>query len=110
MPRRRSARRSLTPRGGGVPGPVAARPGAEADTPEARVSEERAVSPMGSTVEVERALAGATQPPPQRVEGELEPGEGRPVPADTGVVPPPPPPPLRRTRDAVRKLLCPYSR
>ena len=57
--------RSLTlPEGGGVPGPVAARPGAEADTPEAWVSEERAVSPMGSTVEVERATVGATQQPP----------------------------------------------
>ena len=45
--------RSLTLLGGGVPGPVAARPGAEADAPKARVSEERAVGPMGPTVEVE---------------------------------------------------------
>ncbi|XP_066385393.1 pre-mRNA-processing ATP-dependent RNA helicase prp5-like [Miscanthus floridulus] len=46
-----------------------AHPGAEADTPEIRVSGKRAISPMGSTTEVERATAGVTQPPPQRVEG-----------------------------------------
>ncbi|XP_066392499.1 uncharacterized protein [Miscanthus floridulus] len=58
--------------GGGVLGPVVARPGAEADTPEARVSEERAVSPMGSTVEVERATVGATPLSPRRVEEAAE--------------------------------------
>ncbi|XP_066323787.1 uncharacterized protein [Miscanthus floridulus] len=82
-----------------------ARPEAEADTPETRALGKRAVSPMGSTAEVERATTGATQPPPQRVEGASESGEGRPVPVDTGAVPPP----LSRTRDVVRKLLCPHS-
>ncbi|XP_066323517.1 uncharacterized protein [Miscanthus floridulus] len=53
--------RSLTPLGGGgVSGLVAAHLGAKADMPEARVSEERAVSPMGPTVEVERATVGPT--------------------------------------------------
>ncbi|XP_066347856.1 uncharacterized protein [Miscanthus floridulus] len=81
-----------------------ARPGAEADTPEIWASGKRAVSPMGSTAEVEQATARATQPPPQRVKGASESDEGRPVPADTGAVLLPPPPPLLRTRDAVWKL------
>ena len=82
--------------GGGedASGPATTRPRAEADTPKAWALGKRAVSPMGSTAEVERATAGATQPPPQRVDGASESGEGRPVPADTGAVPPPPPPPL----------------
>ena len=63
--------------------------GAEADTPEAQALAKRTVKPMGSTVEVERATAGATQPPPQGVEGAPEPGEGRPASTDTEVVPPP---------------------
>lgn len=93
----------VSPGGGGedASGLAIAHPRAEADTPKTRALGKHAVNPMGSTMEVERATAGATQPPLQRVEGELEPGEGRPVPADTGVVPPPPPPPLSRTRDAV---------
>ncbi|XP_066316692.1 uncharacterized protein [Miscanthus floridulus] len=95
--------------GEGASGLVIARPKAEADTPETRASRKRAVSPMGSTVEVERATAGATQPPPQRTERALESNEGRPVPVDIGVVPLPPPPPLPRTRDAVWKLLLPHS-
>ena len=78
--------------------------------PEARASRKYIVSPMGSMAEVERATAGATQPPPQRAEGASESGEGRSVPADTEAVPLPPPPPLPRTRDAVRKLLLPRSR
>ncbi|XP_066385068.1 uncharacterized protein [Miscanthus floridulus] len=82
-------------------------PGAKADTPEIRASGKRVVSPMGLMVDVERVSTGATQPPRQRVEGVLEPDEGRPVSADTGAVPLSPPPPLLRTRDAVRKLLCP---
>ncbi|XP_066320445.1 uncharacterized protein [Miscanthus floridulus] len=40
-------------------------------------------------VEVEQAAVGATQLPPQRVEGALESGEDRPAPADTEAVPPP---------------------
>ena len=85
-------------------------PGAEANTPEAQALGKRAVSLMGSTVEVERAMVGATQQPLQRVEGASESGEGRPAPADTGAMPPPPPPPLQRMRGAVQKLLCPHSR
>ena len=98
--------------GGGedASGLAIARSGAEADTPEARALAKRAVNPMGSTAEVERATAGATQPPPQRVEGAPESGEVRPAPADKEVVPPLPPPPLQRTRDAVLKRLCPRSR
>ena len=97
--------------GGGedASGLAIARSEAEADTPEARALAKRAVNPMGSTVEVERAMAGATQPPPLRVEGVPESGEGRPAPADTEVVPPPPPPPLQR-RVVVPKRLHPRSR
>ena len=64
--------------GGGenAPGPAIAHPGSEADTPKARALGKRAVSPVGSTVEVEQAMAGAMQPPPQRVEGAPESGTG----------------------------------
>ena len=78
-----------------------ARLGAKADMPKTRALGKRVISPMGSTVEVEWATAGATQQPPQRVEGALEFSEGRPAPVDTGAMPPPPPPPLQRTRSAV---------
>ena len=91
----RAPARSLTLLGGGgVPGPVAARPEAEADTPEARVSEERAVSPMGSTVEVERATVGATPLSPRRVEEVPGSGGGQLAPVDTEAVLLLPPPPL----------------
>ena len=106
---RASASGLTSPGGGeGALGLAIARLGAEANTPEARALGKRAVSPMGSTAEVERATAGAIQPPLQRAEGASESGEGRPVPADTAAVPLPPP--LPRTRDAVRKLLLPRSR
>jgi len=51
--------------GGGedATGPVTACPEAEADTPEARALGKRAVSPVGSTAEVEQVAAGATQLP-----------------------------------------------
>ena len=52
---------TLPGEGGANPGLAIARPGAEADTPEARALGKRAVSPMGSTAEVEQAMAGATQ-------------------------------------------------
>ncbi|XP_066309687.1 uncharacterized protein [Miscanthus floridulus] len=64
--------------------------------PEVRALGKRAVSPVGSMAEVEQAVVGVTQLPPQRVEGAPESGEGRPAPADTEAVPPPPPPPLQR--------------
>ncbi|XP_066396374.1 uncharacterized protein [Miscanthus floridulus] len=101
---------SLGRGGEGASGLAIACPRAEADMPKTRASGKRAVSPMGSTMEVGRAIVRATQLPPQRVEEVLEPVKGRPVSADTGAVPPPPPPPLLRTRDAVWKLLCPRSR
>jgi len=103
--------RSLTPLGGGggVPGPVAARPGAEADTPEARVSEERAVSPMGSTAEVERVTVGATPLSPRRVEEVPGSDGGQLALVDTGAALLPPPLPLQR-RQAVSKRLHPRSR
>ena len=101
--------RSLTPLGGGVPGPVAARPGAEADMPEARVSEERAVSPMGSTVEVERVTVGATPLSPRRVEEVPGSDGGQLALVDTEAALLPPPPPLQR-RLAVSKRLRPRSR
>jgi hypothetical protein len=101
---------SLGGGGEGALGLAIARPRAEADVPETRVSRKHAVSPVGLMVEVERATARAAQPPSQRAEEALESAEGRPVPTDTGAVPPPPPPPLSRTRDVVRKLLCPRSR
>ena len=89
--------------------PVAARPGAEADTPEARVSEERAVCPMSSTVEVERATVGATPLSPRRVEEVPGSDGGQLAPVDTEAAPLPPPPPLQR-RLAVSKRLHPRSR
>ena len=96
--------------GGDASGPAIAHPGAKADMPMAWALGKRTISPVGSTVEVEWAMVGVTQRPPQRVEGASESGEGRPAPADIEAVPPPPPPPLQRTRDAVRKQLCPHSR
>ncbi|XP_066311642.1 molybdopterin synthase catalytic subunit-like [Miscanthus floridulus] len=102
--------RSLTPLGGGgVPGPVAARLGAKADTPEARVSEERAVSPMGSTVEVERATVGPTPSSPRRVEEVPGFGGGQLAPVDLEATLLPPPAPLQR-RLVVSKRLHPHSR
>ena len=61
-----SASSPVLPGGGGgaVPGSAIARPGAEADTPEARALGKRAVSPVGSTAEVEWVTTGATQQPP----------------------------------------------
>ncbi|XP_066361028.1 uncharacterized protein [Miscanthus floridulus] len=53
--------------------------------------------------------AEATRPPPQRVKGASESGEGQPTSVDTEAVPLPPLPPLRRTKDAVQKRLCPHS-
>ncbi|XP_066363713.1 uncharacterized protein [Miscanthus floridulus] len=44
----------------GTPGPAIARPGAEADTPEAQALGKRAVSLVGSTAEVEQAVSEAT--------------------------------------------------
>ena len=95
--------------GGGVPGPVAARPGAEAEPLEARVSEERAVGPVGPTVEVERATVGATPLSSRRVEEMPGSGRGQLAPVDTEAVLLPPPPPLQR-RLAVPKWLHPRSR
>ena len=56
-----SASGLMSPGGGGegVSGLATARPGAEADTPEARASGKRAVSPRHPMAEVERATAGA---------------------------------------------------
>ncbi|XP_066392786.1 uncharacterized protein [Miscanthus floridulus] len=84
------------------------RPRAKANTPKARALGKCAVSPVGSTAEVEQAAARAMQPPLQRVKGASESSEGWPAPADMGAMPSPLPPPLQRTRDAVRKLLCPH--
>ena len=50
-------------------GPAIARPESEADVPKARALGKRAVSPVGSTVEVEQVVVGAMQLPPQRTEG-----------------------------------------
>ena len=100
------------PLGGGgedASGPAIARPRSEADTPETRALGKHAVSPVGSTAVVEQAAVGATQLPPQRVEGAPESDEGRLALVDTGAVPPPPPPPLQR-RVAVPKRLQPRSR
>jgi len=87
---------SSVPLGGGEDAsrPAIARPRSEADTLETRALGKRAVSPVGSTAVVEQAAVGATQLPPQRVEGAPESDEGRLAPVDTGAVPPPPPPPL----------------
>ena len=90
--------------GGATSGPAIARPGAEADTPEARALGKRAVSPVGSTTEVEQVAAGATQLPPQRTEGAPGSIEDCPMPTDTEAVPLPPPPPSQR-RVAVPKRL-----
>ena len=95
--------------GDGAPRSAIAHPTSEADMPELRALGKRAVSPVGSMVVVEQAAVGATQLPPQRVEGVLESDEGRLAPLDTGAVPPPPPPPLQR-RVAVPKRLQPHSR
>ena len=61
-----SASSPAFPGGGGEDalGPVIAHPVSEADAPEARALGKHAVSPVGSTAEVEQAVAGATQPPP----------------------------------------------
>ncbi|XP_066357980.1 uncharacterized protein [Miscanthus floridulus] len=69
--------------GGDASGLVIARPGAEADTPEARALGKRTVSPVGSTAAVEQVAAGAMQLPPQRTDGAPGSVEDRPVPADT---------------------------
>ncbi|XP_066384925.1 uncharacterized protein [Miscanthus floridulus] len=82
----------------GDSGQMSARPAAETDTPETRALGKHAVSPLGSTAEVEQAAAGLAPP---RVERALESGEGRPASADTGAAPPPP---LQR-RDVVKKRL-----
>ena len=106
-----SASSPAFPRGGGEDAsvPTIAHPGSEVVTPEARALGKHAVSPVGSTVEVEQVVAGATQLPPQKIEGALGFGGDRPAPADTEAVPLSPPPPLLR-RVAVPKRLHPRSR
>ena len=89
--------------------PAIAHPGSEADTPEARALGKHAVSPLGSTAEVEQVTVGATQLPPQKIEGALGFGGDRSAPVDTEAVPLPPPPLLQR-RVAVPKRLHPCSR
>ena len=81
--------------GGGedASGPVTAHPEVEANTPEARALGKRAVSPVGSTTEVEQVAAGAMQLPPQRTEGAPGSIEDQPAPMNTEAVPLPPPPP-----------------
>ena len=66
MALRASASGPASPCGGGegASGLEIARPGAEADTPETWALGKCAVSPLGSTAEVEWATAGATQQPP----------------------------------------------
>ena len=61
-----SASGLTSPGGGGegASGLAIARPRAEADMPEARALGKCAVSPRDSMAEVERATAGATEPPP----------------------------------------------
>ena len=89
-----SASSPVLPGGGGgdsTPGSVIAHPASEADMPELQALGKRAVSPSGSTVVTEQATAGATQLPPQGVEGAPESDEGRLAPMDAGAVPPPPP-------------------
>ncbi|XP_066365205.1 uncharacterized protein [Miscanthus floridulus] len=66
---------------------MSARPTVEADTPEMRALGKHAVSPLGSTAEVEQAAAG---PAPPGVERAPESGEGRPASADMGAAPLPP--------------------
>ena len=67
-----SASSPALPGGGGgdsAPGSAIAHPASEADTPELRALGKRAVSPSGSTVVTEQAVAGATQLPPQGSRG-----------------------------------------
>ncbi|XP_066323609.1 uncharacterized protein [Miscanthus floridulus] len=106
-----SASSPAFPGGGGedASGPAIARPRAKADTPEAWVLGKRAISPVGSTVEVEQVAGEATQQPPRRVEAALGSIEGQPAPIDMGGVPPPPPQSLQRMRGVVQKRLCPQS-
>ena len=60
-----SASSPALPGGGGdASRPAIARPGAKADTPEARVLGKRTVSPVGSTAAMEQVAVGATQLPP----------------------------------------------
>ena len=91
------------------PGPVFARSGAKADTPEAWALGKRAVSPVGSAVVVEQVAVEAMPPPLQRTEGAPGSTEDRPAPMDTEATPLPPPPPLRM-RFAVAKRLPPRSK
>ena len=89
-----SASSPALPGGGGgdsALGSAIAHPASEANTPDLRASGKRAVGPSGSTVVTEKAAAGATQLPPQEVEGAPESDEGRLAPVDTGAVPLPPP-------------------
>ena len=107
-----SASSPALPGGGGgdsAPGSTIAHPASEADTPELQALGKRAISPSGSMVVTEQAAAGATELPPQGVEGAPEPDKGRPAPVDVGAVPPPPPRSLQR-RTAVPKWLQPRSR
>ena len=103
---------SPTPPGGGGeadPGPVVARFGAVADTPEARALGKRAVSPVSSAVTAEPVAVEATPPAPQRIEGAPGSAEDRPAPVDTDAMPLPPPPPLQM-RFAVAKRGPPHSK
>ena len=95
--------------GDGTSGSAIAHPTFEADTPKVRALGKHVVSPSGSMVVTEQAVAGATQLPPQGVEGAPEPDEGRPAPVDARAVPPPPLRSLQR-RTAVPKRLQPRSR
>ncbi|XP_066373277.1 uncharacterized protein [Miscanthus floridulus] len=95
---------ALPGRGEDASGPVIARPGVEADTPEAQALGKRAVSLVGSTAKVEQVAVGAAQLPPRRVEGVPESGEDQPAPMDIEVVPPPPPPPFRKRHVEVPAL------
>jgi len=95
--------------GEGTSGSAIAHPRDEANAPEARALGKRAVSPLGSTAEVEQVTVGATQLPPQKIEGALGFGGDRPASVDTEAVPLPPPPLLQR-RVAVLKRLHPRSR
>jgi len=104
-----SASSPTLPGGGGgdsALGSAIAHPMSEANTPELRALGKRVVSLSGLT---EQAAAGATQLPPQGVEGAPEPDEGRSALVDAGAVPPPPPQSLQR-RTAVPKRLQPRSR
>ncbi|XP_066361272.1 uncharacterized protein [Miscanthus floridulus] len=89
-------------------GSAIARSRAEANTPEARALDKRAVNPVGLEVVVEQVAAEATQLPPQRTEGAPGSIGDQPTPMDTEAMPLPPPPPLR-TRVAVAKRLLPRS-